>query len=82
MFKYVSAALDTLLKVLSIFSIVCISTTFARNDGCKLEVYNEENFKGFHNTLYHSRIVSSIEMKSFAVHGPCEWLIYRIVKEE
>ena len=55
---------DMLLKVLTIISLV---------------VYNEENHKGFHETLHKSKLVSSIEIKSFHVHGHCKWEMNRIV---
>ena len=67
---------DMLLKLLTIISLVCITTTLAK---CKLVVYNEENHKGFHETLHESKLVSSIEIKSFHVHGHCKWEMNRIV---
>ena len=67
---------DMLLKVFAIFSLVCITTALAK---CKLVVYNEENHKGFHETLHESKLVSSIEIKSFHVHGHCKWEMNRIV---
>ena len=70
---------DMLLKVLTIISLVCITTTLAK---CKLVVYNEENHKGFHETLHDSDLVSSIEIKSFHVHGHCKWSMNRVVKLE
>ena len=68
-----------LLKVLTIISLVYITTALAK---CKLVVYNEENHKGFHETLHESKWVStdsSIEIKSFHVHGHCKWEMNRIV---
>ena len=67
---------DMLLKVLSIFSLVCITTVLAN---CKLVVYNEKDHKGFHETLHESKLVSKIEIKSFHVHGHCKWEMNRIV---
>ena len=68
---------DMLLKVLTIISLVCITTALAK---CKLVVYNEENHKGFHETLHESKLVSSIEIKSFHVHGHCRWSMGKVVK--
>ena len=70
---------DMLLKVFAIFSLVCITTALAK---CKLVVYNEENHKGFHETLHESKLVSSIEVKSFHVHGHCEWSMDRVVNSK
>ena len=62
-----------LLRGLVIFSLVCITT------GCKLVVYNEEDFKGFHETLHDTKLVE-IEIKSFRVHGHCRWSMDKVVK--
>jgi hypothetical protein len=70
---------DMLLKVLTIISLVFITTALAK---CKLVVYNEENHKGFHETLHESKLVSSIEVKSFHVHGNCKWAMNRVVQVE
>ena len=73
---------DMLLKVFAIFSLVCITTALAK---CTLVVYNEKNHKGFHETLHESKWVStdsSIEIKSFHVHGHCKWAMYRVVAGE
>ena len=71
---------DMLLKLLTIISLVCITTALAK---CKLVVYNEENHKGFHETLLESKPVNSdIEIKSFHVHGDCKWEMNRIVAGE
>ena len=63
-----------LLKILTIISLVCITTALAK---CKLVVYNEEDHKGFHETLHESKSVKNIEIKSFHVHGHCKWAMYR-----
>ena len=70
---------DMLLKVFAIFSLVCITTALAK---CTLVVYNEENHKGFHETLHDSDLVSRIEIKSFHVHGHCKWEMNRVVAGE
>ena len=73
---------DMLLKLLTIISLVCITKALTK---CKLVVYNEENHKGFHETLHESKWVStdsSIEIKSFHVHGNCKWAMYRVVPGE
>ena len=65
-----------LLRGLAIFSLVCISSVLA---GCKLVVYNEEDFKGSHETLRDKKLVE-MEIKSFHVHGPCRWSMGKVVK--
>ena len=70
---------DMLLKLFTIISLVCITKALTK---CKLVVYNEENHTGFHETLHESKWVltdSSIEIKSFHVHGHCKWAMYRVV---
>ena len=68
-----------LLRGLAIFSLVCITTVLATNHGCKLVVYNEEDYKGFHETLHDTKLVE-MEIKSFHVHGHCRWSMNKIVK--
>ena len=73
---------DMLLKLLTIISLVCITTALAK---CKLVVYNEENHKGFHETLHESKWVStdsSIEIKSFHVHGHFKQAMFKVVAGE
>ena len=64
-----------LLRDLAIFLLVCITAVSAN---CKLVVYNEEDFKGFHETLQDTKLVE-IEIKSFHVHGPCRWSMDKVV---
>ena len=63
------------LRGLAIFSLVCITTVL----GCKLVVYTEEDYKGFHETIHDEKIVE-IEIKSFHVHGPCKWSMDKVVR--
>ena len=70
-----------LLRGLAIFSLVCITTVLATNHGCNLEVYTERDYKGFHETLHHTKLVE-IEIKSFHVHGHCEWSMDRVVNSK
>ena len=60
------------LRGLAIFSLACIATVLATNDGCKLVVYNEEDYKGSHETLFDRKLVE-MEIKSFHVHVHCRW---------
>ena len=64
-----------LLRRLAIFSYLCITTVLA----CNLVVYNEKDFKGFHETLHDTKLVE-IEIKSFRVHGHCRWSMDKVVK--
>ena len=68
-----------LLRGLAIFSLISVTTVLATNDRCKLVVYNEEDYKGFHETLLDTKLVE-MEIKSFHVHGPCRWSMSRVVK--
>ena len=68
-----------LLRVLAIFSVVCTTAVLATNHGCKLVVYNEEDFKGFHETIHDTKLVK-IEIKSFHVHGHCRWSMDKVVR--
>ena len=67
-----------LLRVLAIFSLVCITTVLATYHDCKLVVYNEEDYQGFHETIRDTKEVK-IEIKSFHVHGHCRWSMDKIV---
>jgi hypothetical protein len=68
-----------LLRGLAIFSLACIATVLATNDGCKLVVYNEEDFKGSQETLRDTKLVE-MEIKSFRVHGYCRWSMDKVLK--
>ena len=68
-----------LLRGLAIFSLAFITTVLAKNHSCKLVVYNEEDFKGFHETLHDKKLVE-IEIKSFHVHGHCRWSMDKVVR--
>ena len=68
-----------LLRGLAIFSLVCISSVLATNNGCKLVVYNEEDFKGSHKTLRDAKLVE-MEIKSFHVYGHCRWSMGQVLE--
>ena len=68
-----------LLRGLAIFSVVSITAVLATNHGCKLVVYNEEDFKGFQETIHDTKLVE-IEIKSFRVHGHCRWSMDKVVR--
>ena len=70
-----------LLRGLAIFSLACVTIVLTTNDGCKLVVYNEEDFKGSHKTLHDAKLVE-MEIKSFHVHGHCRWSMDQIVREK
>ena len=62
--------------------LVCVTTVLAKHHGCKLVVYNEKNYQGFHETLHDSKLVETIEIKSFHVHGHCNWSMNKVVDLE
>ena len=65
-----------LLRGLAIFSLVYVTTVLA---SCKLVVYNEEDFKGSHETLRDKKLVE-MEIKCHLQSYSCRLIFFMNVR--